>query len=108
MRKFIWILAFVFAVSYIQIASANGEEASGKKFQGHFSWALDQLKEGKILYRGRWERKDMWVKIKTPEVNETMTSPYIYMKSVDDEYVPWLPSQFDLMAEDWMCRNCRK
>ena len=28
--------------------------------------------------------------------------PWIGMKTVDDTYVPWLASQSDILAEDWV------
>jgi len=30
-----------------------------------------------------------------------MTLPYIYMRTVQGDFVPWLASQTDLLAEDW-------
>jgi hypothetical protein len=30
-----------------------------------------------------------------------MTLPYIYMKTAQDDLVPWLASQTDVLAEDW-------
>jgi len=31
--------------------------------------------------------------------------PYIMMKTVNDEFVPWLASQTDVLAEDWSEAN---
>jgi len=30
-----------------------------------------------------------------------MTLPYLYMKTVDNQLVPWLASQTDVLSEDW-------
>lgn len=30
-----------------------------------------------------------------------MTLPFLYMKTVDDQFVPWLASQTDILANDW-------
>lgn len=30
-----------------------------------------------------------------------MTLPYIYMRTVQGDLVPWLASQTDLLANDW-------
>jgi hypothetical protein len=30
-----------------------------------------------------------------------MTLPYIYMKTVQGDFVPWLASQTDMLATDW-------
>ena len=31
-----------------------------------------------------------------------MGLPYLYIKTVDGKLVPWLASQTDLLAEDWI------
>ena len=31
-----------------------------------------------------------------------MTLPYLYMRTVQGDLVPWLASQTDLLAEDWV------
>jgi len=31
-----------------------------------------------------------------------MTLPYIYMFTADQQLVPWLASQTDVLAEDWL------
>jgi hypothetical protein len=34
-----------------------------------------------------------------------MTLPYIYMKTADGNLVPWLASQTDLLATDWVIED---
>jgi hypothetical protein len=44
----------------------------------------------------------MWLTLQVPDTNSKMSLPYVYMKTVDDKLVPWLCSQTDLLAEDWL------
>lgn len=66
-----------------------------------FSEALDGLKIGQKVARTGWNGKGMWIALQEPDLNSKMDRPYIYIKSVDDELVPWVASQTDLLAEDW-------
>ena len=67
-----------------------------------FSWALRMLKEGKILAREGWNGKGMWIALQQPDANSKMSLPYIYMYTAQCSLVPWLASQTDMLAEDWM------
>jgi hypothetical protein len=65
----------------------------------NFGWALERLREGKKVCRSGWNGKGMW--LASPDVNSKMTLPYIFMKTADDNLVPWLASQTDILAFDW-------
>lgn len=67
----------------------------------NFGQALDELKNGGVVARQGWNGKGMWLAIQTPTELSKMTLPYIYMKTADNNLVPWLASQTDLLAEDW-------
>lgn len=67
-----------------------------------FGWALRQLKLGYKVAREGWNGKGMYLALQRPDFNSKMTLPYIYMKTVQDNLVPWLASQTDMLAEDWM------
>lgn len=67
----------------------------------NFSDALDFAKAGGRIQRIGWNGKDMWIEIQIPDQNSKMTLPYFYMKTADDQLVPWLASQTDILAEDW-------
>lgn len=95
----------------------------------NFGEALEALKRGLKLARSGWNGKDMWIAIVKP-YNEAIQSvgtpcfsyrafelpegangktekspkllPYIAIKTVTDELVPWHGSQADLLANDWM------
>lgn len=66
-----------------------------------FGWALDLLWAGYKVTREGWNGKGMWLALQRPDENSKMTRPYIYMKTVDDDLVPWVASQSDLLAADW-------
>ena len=76
-----------------------------------FSWALRQLKKGEKVCRLGWNGKGIYIKMQKPDEHSKMTQPYIYIVTtglVSDNpdaprgVVPWVASQTDLMAEDWM------
>ena len=67
----------------------------------NFGEAIDVLKKGAKVARNGWNGKGMWLEIKWPDTNSKMTLPYIYIKTADDNIVPWLASQTDILAEDW-------
>jgi hypothetical protein len=66
-----------------------------------FSEALDLLKRGSRLYRGNWNGRGMWIALQRPDTQSKMTLPYLYMRTVEGHYVPWLASQSDILGEDW-------
>lgn len=68
----------------------------------NFGDALVMLKEGQKVCRFGWNGKGMWIELQKPTNLSKMTLPYIFMKTVDDQLVPWLASQTDILAEDWM------
>ena len=72
-----------------------------------FSKALEILKQGTAITRQGWHKSGMWLQIQRPDVHSKMTLPYIYMaipKNNSEKYdlVPWLASQTDILAEDWI------
>ena len=66
-----------------------------------FSQALNELQAGAYIARAGWNGKGMWLGLQLPDANSKMTAPYIFMKTADDNLVPWLASQTDLLADDW-------
>lgn len=67
-----------------------------------FGEALELLKSGVRVARSGWNGKDMWLKLLHPTEYVLMTLPYIYMKTATNDLVPWLASQTDMLAEDWL------
>ncbi len=68
----------------------------------HFGQALEALKNNAAVQRAGWNGKGMWIALQRPTDLSKMTRPYLYMKTVDDALVPWVASQSDILAEDWI------
>jgi hypothetical protein len=66
-----------------------------------FGDALRKLKEGMIVTRLGWNGKGMHLRLQVPDKHSKMTLPYIYMRTVQGDLVPWLASQTDMLAMDW-------
>lgn len=64
-------------------------------------WAVKQMYDGNKVARSGWNGKNMYVMLQLPDENSKMTLPYVYMKTADNQLVPWLCSQTDLLAIDW-------
>lgn len=82
-----------------------------------FSDALDHIKKGRRMARMGWNGKGMYIFLvpgSTFEVNRPPLSdiyppgtvinyrPHIDMCDAEGKIVPWLASQTDVLAEDWM------
>lgn len=67
-----------------------------------FGMALEQVKAGKSIRRLGWNGKNLCVKSQYPDDNSKMTLPYLYIEYPNGDRCPWLASQTDLMAEDWI------
>lgn len=82
-----------------------------------FGAALCFLKKGEKVCRAGWNGKGMFLflvsgstfKVNRPpllgiyeEGKEINYHAHIDMKTADDKVVPWLCSQTDMLAEDWM------
>ena len=73
----------------------------------NIGWAVEQLRRGNRIARSGWN--EMWLFLvpggfKYPAHNgeEKEMMPYVLMKTADDKIVPWLCSQSDLLANDWV------
>jgi len=72
-----------------------------------FSEALKAAKAGKFIQRQGWNGAGLAVKVQFPDANSGMTLPYLYIeypltaKTTPGAKCPWLPSQTDMLAEDW-------
>ena len=80
----------------------------------NFGDALQILKEGKKVQRIGWNGKGLWLELQVPDTHSKMTLPYIYINYPSipasetapanhlNARVPWLASQTDMLAEDWL------
>ena len=77
-----------------------------------FQYALKALKEGLKVERSGWNGKGMWLQLQVPDENSKMTHPYVYIEYPaghvaypNGSRVPWLASQTDLLADDWILKE---
>lgn len=80
-----------------------------------FGLAVEALKKGMKVARAGWNGKGMYLLHYSP-VKEMPAAadgfavgydvhpllPFILMKTADSMFVPWLASQTDILAEDWV------
>lgn len=67
----------------------------------NFGEAIKSLKDGYKVSRSGWN--GMYLELQVPDEHSKMTLPYVYMKTADNNLVPWLASQIDILSEDWTC-----
>jgi hypothetical protein len=63
--------------------------------------AIEAMRDMSAVRREGWNGKGMFIKLQIPDGNSKMTQPYVYMKTVSNDLVPWVCSQSDLLANDW-------
>jgi hypothetical protein len=77
----------------------------------NFGQALEDLKIGARVARMGWNGKGIFIELQVPDEHSKMTSPYIFIDTTGlqtenpdapKSRVPWLASQTDLLAEDWV------
>jgi len=77
----------------------------------NFGQAIEELKAGRKCHRKGWNGKGIFIELQRPDEHSKMTSPYISINTTglktDNEdalksLVPWLASQTDMLAEDWV------
>jgi hypothetical protein len=121
-----------YLVEYVNGGQANTEAYKGyvswspkdvfdreyRKISGlTFGLAVEALKKGLKVARLGWNGKGMLLflvpgstfKVSRapllgiyPEGTEINYCPHVDMKTADDKVIPWLASQADVLAEDWM------
>ncbi|MEE8597923.1 MAG: DUF2829 domain-containing protein [Dehalococcoidales bacterium] len=76
-----------------------------------FGTALYELKAGNKVARKGWNGKGIFIELQVPDLHSKMSSPYIFIDTTGlqgfNEHaprsrVPWLASQTDMLAEDWV------
>jgi len=79
--------------------------------QGSFGFAIRELLAGNKLARKGWNGRGIFIELQVPDENSKMSQPYIYIDTTglltDNEdapkcLVPWLASQTDMLATDWL------
>lgn len=87
-------------------------EPEFQRYSGmNFGDALRILRMGGRVARCGWNGKGIFIELQVPDEHSKMTSPYIYIDTTglqtDNPHapksrVPWLASQTDMLAEDWV------
>lgn len=71
----------------------------------NFGEVLEGLKKipEKRYARDGWNGKRMWISLQpgVEAADGTPFLPFIYMRTVRGEMVPWLASQTDMLMDDW-------
>lgn len=85
-----------------------------KALEVNFGLAIEALKAGQRVARVGWNGKGMWLGLVKgyeyfPQGGGASVFalgceklPWIGMKTADHCFVPWLASQTDVLAEDWV------
>ena len=68
----------------------------------NFSEALYWLKQGKRMTRTGWYGACQWIALQQLDENSKISLPYFYIKTAQGDLAPWLDSQTDLLANDWI------
>ncbi|MCU5414748.1 DUF2829 domain-containing protein [Bacillus wiedmannii] len=77
----------------------------------NFGSALELLKQGEKVARKGWNGKGIFLELQRPDEHSKMTHPYIFIDTTslqtNNEHapksrVPWLASQTDMLANDWI------
>ena len=77
----------------------------------NFGQALEDLKLGAKVARKGWNGKGIFIELQVPDEHSKMTHPYIFIDTTGlqtenpdapKSRVPWLASQTDMLAEDWV------
>lgn len=65
-------------------------------------WAIAQMRLGYRVTREGWNGKGQFLELQHPDTQSKMTLPYVFITTVQGSRVPWLCSQTDLLAHDWV------
>lgn len=65
-------------------------------------WAVKQMQEGYSVSRKGWNGPGQCLVLQIPDAHSKMTLPYVYITTVQGDLVPWICSQTDLLATDWV------
>lgn len=100
------ILSDEWIVAHVKNCPVLGGEATF-----NFGEAIKYLKRGLKVARKGWNGKGIYLEMQKPDEHSKMTLPYVYIVTnnlISDNpdaprgVVPWLASQTDMLAEDWV------
>jgi len=103
---------------YVSWSHKAQAEAAYRQTDGmSFGLAIEALKKGYKVCRSGWNGKGMFLVFVSPSsyqvsggICDTLAinpsnpdnASWIGMKTADNKFVPWLASQTDVLADDWM------
>lgn len=65
-----------------------------------FGWAIKTIKLGYQVSRQNWNGRGMYIMYINEDPSQRQLA-YIAMKTASGQFVPWIASQSDMLADDW-------
>jgi hypothetical protein len=97
---------------YLSWSPKDVFENAYRKMNGMtFGYALEAVRKGIRVARRGWNGRGIFIELQIPDEHSKMTSPYIFIDTTGlqtnnsdapKSRVPWLASQTDMLAEDWV------
>lgn len=66
-----------------------------------FGDALFLMRSGDKVTREGWNAPGQFTFVQHPTADSVIRRPFLCLSPVDGELVPWVPTQSDLLTEDW-------
>lgn len=104
-----YTLSFILRDDWEIVGETDVKELNVQTFT--FGEAIRRMKAGQKVARKGWNGKGIYIEMQFPDEHSKMTLPYIYIVTnglVTDNpdapkgVVPWLASQTDMLATDWV------
>lgn len=67
-----------------------------------FSAALELMKLERKMSRLNWNKSGQYASVVYPAPDEFLQKPYFFLFNAQKERVMWVPSNSDLLADDWV------
>jgi len=64
--------------------------------------AISVMRTGGRVARKGWNGPNQHLELQVPDEFSKMSLPYVFITTVQGDLVPWLCSQTDLLADDWI------
>jgi hypothetical protein len=68
----------------------------------NISEAIEAMRNGDKVTRHGWNGPGQFLELQVPDEWSKMTLPYLFINTVTGDRVPWLASQTDILAADWV------
>lgn len=107
-----YLVVYVDSDDYVSWSPKDVFDRAYRSFDGglQFGSAIELMKMGFKVARKGWNGKGMWLtmcgagnyEVGREDACDYERLPWIGMKTADDKFVPWLASQTDMLADDWV------